>query len=215
MSLWGDIPNWIYDSSSSLMQALKVVDPLTYAHCCRVGDLSRRLAQSLSLNEYEQKVAEFAGLFHDIGKIGIDQAIIHKPGKLDEYEYEVMKKHSEMSAEIIQPFAHHSFFQNLLPSVRGHHERIDGRGYPDKIAGDQIPLFARIILVVDTYDAMTNNRSYRQGLTDEACYKELIRCSGTQFDEKIVQIFIDAHKTWDYRKEKDQETEHLLIRRVG
>lgn len=214
MSLWGDIPNWIYDSSSSLMQALKVVDPQTYAHCCRVGELSRRLAKDLGLNEYEQKVAEFSGLFHDIGKIGIDKAIIHKPGKLDQAEYEIMKKHSELSETIIKPFAHHSFFQNMLPSVRGHHERMDGNGYPDKLGGDKIPLFARIILVVDTYDAMTNTRSYRDGLADEVCYKELIRCSGTQFDMHIVKEFIAAHKTWGLGT-TDKEAENLLIRKVG
>lgn len=213
MSLWGDVPNWVYDSSASLMQALKSVDHSTYEHCCRVGELSRRLALDVGLNEYEQKIAEFSGLFHDIGKIGIDQAIIHKPGKLEHHEYEIMKKHSEMSESILQPFKHNSFFQNLLPSVRGHHERMDGQGYPDKIAGDKIPLFARIILVVDTYDAMTNTRSYRKGLPDEVCYKELIRCSGTQFDEHIAKIFIESHKKWSVH-DRDQTTEHLLIRRV-
>lgn len=214
-SSWGDIPSWAYDSAKSLLQTLKLVDPVTYAHCCRVGELARKLARDSGLSVYEQKVAEFSGLFHDIGKIGISQDIIAKPSKLTDIEYEIMKKHSEMSEDIIKPLAGSSeFFANLLPGIRGHHERIDGRGYPDKKNGDEIPLIARIILVVDTYDAMSETRAYRKGLPIETVVAELLRCSGTQFDTQLVNTFIQAQKHW-HKEGVDQDTLYYLIKEVA
>ncbi len=217
MSLsWGDIPSWAYDSAQVLMQSLKIVDPMTYEHCCRVGEFSRKLARDAGLSEYEQKVAEFSGLFHDIGKIGISKNIIMKPSRLDEMEYETMKTHSALSEEIIKPLAAHKFFKDLLPAVRGHHERLDGQGYPDKKRGDEIPLVARVILIVDTFDAMTQNRPYRQGLPVDIMYAELKKYAGTQFDSQLVQVFLQAHKTWDVTETgQDQETLHLLIKNVA
>ncbi|MBV2167947.1 MAG: HD-GYP domain-containing protein [Bdellovibrio sp.] len=213
-SSWGDIPAWAYEAAQALMQSLNVVDPATYAHCCRVGEMSRKLSRDIGLNEYEQKLAEFAGLFHDIGKIGIPQSIIAKPGKLDESEYLMMQNHSVISEEIVKPLAKHNFFAEILPSIRGHHERVDGTGYPDKIRGDEIPLIARVILVVDTYDAMSQTRAYRKGLSDETVYAELKRCSGTQFDSQLVKTFLEVHSSWS-KQEVDQETLHHLIKRVA
>lgn len=213
-SSWGDIPAWAYEAAQALMQSLKVVDPATYAHCCRVGEMARKLSRDAGLNEYEQKVSEFAGLFHDIGKIGVPQSIISKPGKLDDAEHLVMQSHPVMSEQIVQPLAKHDFFSLLLPGIRGHHERMDGKGYPDKTLGEEIPLVARIILVVDTYDAMSQTRAYRKGLPDEVVYAELTRCSGTQFDPRLVQIFLQAHDGWKKQK-PDPETENLLIRKIA
>lgn len=208
-SLWGDIPSWAYDSARALMESLKVVDAITYAHCCRVGEMSRKLSRDAGLNEYEQKQAEFAGLFHDIGKIGISPAILLKPGKLDADEYQLMQRHSELSEEIIKPLARHDFFAQILPAVRGHHERVDGTGYPDKKRGDEVPLLARVILVVDTYDAMTETRAYRKGLPVDVVFAELKRCSGTQFDSQLVKTFLQAQKYW-HLEESDRETFHLI-----
>ena len=214
-SSWGDIPSWAYDSAKSLLQTLKVVDQVTYAHCCRVGELARKLARDSGLNVYEQKIAEFSGLFHDIGKIGISQDIIAKPSKLTDIEYDIMKKHSEMSEDIIKPLAGSSeFFAHLLPGIRGHHERIDGRGYPDKKNGDEIPLIARIILVVDTYDAMSETRAYRKGLPIETVVSELLRCSGTQFDSQLVDTFIKAQKHW-HKEVVDQDTLYYVLKDVA
>lgn len=210
-SLWGDVPAWAYESARALMQSLKLVDPVTYAHCCRVGEMSRKLGRDSGLNEYEQKLAEFAGLFHDIGKIGISQAIIAKPGKLDPEEFQIMKTHSELSEQIIKPLCTDKFFAQILPAVRGHHERIDGTGYPDKKRGDEVPLLSRIVLVVDTYDAMTETRAYRKGLPIDVVYAELKRYSGTQFDSQLVNTFLQAHKFWDAQI-CDQETFHLIKR---
>lgn len=212
---WGDIPEWAYSASQSLLQTLKLVDPLTYHHCCRVGEYARRLARDAGLNEYEQKQAEFAGLFHDIGKIGISQDIIAKPGKLSDAEYEIMKAHPELSELIVSSLAQsHNFFKGLMPGIRGHHERVDGRGYPDKKRGDDIAVLARIILIVDTYDAMSQTRSYRKGLTDDIIYEELATYAGTQFDKQLVQIFLKAHPLWSSEK-ADAETQQKIIKLIA
>ncbi len=211
---WGNIPDWVYDTAKSLMEALKTVDSMTYAHCMRVGGMSKDFAKALGLNDYEQRLSEFSGMFHDIGKMGIDQDIIYKPGKLDSREYEIMKIHPVLSEQIVNPLATVDFMKQLLPAIRGHHERVDGNGYPDNLTGDAIPLSARIILIVDTYDAMSHTRSYRKGLPDEVIYAELKRCSGTQFDAHLVQHFLQAHKSWSMVDEKS-ETHHLITKKIA
>lgn len=212
--MWGDVPDWAYESVRALLQSLNAVEPSTYQHCVRVGEYSRKLAVEMGLNEFEQKVAEFAGMLHDIGKIGIDKNILLKPSKLDPKELDIIKSHSLMSEEILLPLANHPFFKQILPAVRGHHERIDGEGYPDKLAGEEIPLISRVILVVDTYDAMSENRVYRKGLSDDIIYSELKRCTGSQFDPQLVKIFLSAHQHWKKQK-SDQETIHQIVKRVA
>lgn len=212
-SRWGNIPNWGYDSVRALLESLKAVDPMTYEHCLRVGEYSRKLARDMGLNEYEQKLAEFSGMLHDIGKIGVDKGILLKPGRLDPIELDIMKNHSIMSENIVKPLTVHPFFNQILPAIRGHHERVDGQGYPDKKMGDDVPLLARIILTVDTYDAMTENRAYRKGLPEDVVFAELKRCSGTQFDAQIVRIFLEAQPHWKH--DTDQETQHEIIRKIA
>lgn len=214
MSSWGNIPDWAYDSLHSLMQALNSVEPGVYQHCTRVGEMARKLSRDIGLNEYEQKVAEFAGLFHDIGKIGVDSDILNKPGKLEPKEMDIMKNHSLISEHIVAPLAKHNFFKDQLPGIRGHHERMDGDGYPDKLVGEKIPLIARVILVVDTYDAMSQTRPYRKGLPDDIIYAELKRCAGTQFDPQLVRSFLQAHKSWN-SLESDSETLHRVLKKVA
>ncbi len=210
---WGDIPDWAYESVGSLLQALNAVEPSTYHHCLRVGEYCRKLAVEIGLNEYEQKVAEFSGLLHDIGKIGIDKDILLKPGRLDPKEIDIMKSHSVMSEQIIKPLTAHPFFRQILPAVRGHHERVDGEGYPDKLAGEAIPLISRLILVVDSYDAMAENRVYRKGLPDDIICSEIKRCTGTQFDPQIAKAFLEAHLKW--KNTVDKDTQNFIIRRVA
>lgn len=192
----GDIPDWAYSSVSSILESLRVVDPMTHAHCLRVGKNAYHLAGAAGLTEYEQKVAEFAGFLHDVGKMGIDRAIVHKPGRLSNEEYNRMMSHPVLSEEIIKPLSHHLFFQNVLPAVRGHHERVDGEGYPDKLCDEQVPVLARVILIADTLDAMGQDRSYRKGLPLDAIYRELQRFAGTQFDKSLVRTFLESHKHW-------------------
>lgn len=206
----GDIPEWAYSAVESVLRSLKVADPDTYAHCLRVGEHSRKLAKFAGLNEYQQRVSQFAGMLHDVGKMGVDLAITHKPGKLDAAEYETMKSHPILSEEIIKPLAHHEFFQQILPAVRGHHERIDGTGYPDKRHGEDVPIVSRVILIVDTLDAMGQDRAYRKGLPIDVIYRELEKFAGTQFDQALVKIFLEAHPYWSQEK-VDEET----LRRVA
>ena len=192
-----DIPNWAFDATQAIMEMVRVKDQGTYEHCIRVSRAVRLLAKAAGLNEYDQKVAEFAGLFHDVGKVGVPDSILLKPAKLTEEEFNVMKSHPEKSVQIIQPLADKvDFFQNLLPGVLHHHERFDGKGYPQGVWGEAIPLTARMILVVDTFDAMTADRTYRAGLPAEVAYKELQEFAGRQFDERLVKIFLQAQPTW-------------------
>jgi HD-GYP domain-containing protein (c-di-GMP phosphodiesterase class II) len=208
-----DVPSSAYEIAKGLLQSLKIVDPLTFYHCCRVGEYSRRLSRDAGLDQYEQKIAEFAGLFHDVGKIGIPQSIIHKPAKLDADEFNFMKKHAELSEQIVQVLSDTPFFKDLLVPIRNHHERIDGAGYPDGLAGDQVPLLARVILVVDTYDAMTQTRSYRKGLPVEVVYAELKKYAGTQFDSQLVNIFLQCQPLWE--REIDPETNDKIFKNIA
>ena len=216
VSQWGDIPTWAYSSLGSVMEALNKVDPITCSHCFRVGEYSRLLAKSAGLTEFEQKVAEFAGILHDVGKIGVGAHIIHKPGKLDDLEAQKMKNHSIYSEEIIKPFGEHDFFQQVIPAVRGHHERVDGKGYPDKLSGEEIPLISRVILIVDTLDAMGQDRSYRKGLPIEQIYLEIEKFAGTQFDKALARVFLESHKHWGQPQNSTNETaEVIMLKKVG
>lgn len=214
LKTWGDIPAWAHSSALSLLQTLKKSDPGTFYHCMRVGEGSRKLARDAGLNEYQQRLAEFAGMLHDVGKIGVDKSIIYKPAKLDENELEHMRNHPVYSAEIIQPLTHHDFFAEIYPAVRSHHERVDGEGYPDKLRGEAVPLLARVVLIVDTLDAMANNRAYRKGLPLDVIYRELEKFSGSQFDPQLVKVFLESHKYWD-SQETEPETVDLIVKKAA
>ncbi len=203
---WDNIPDWAVMVTDSLLQALKERDPYTYGHCKRVARNAALLAKAAGLNEYEQKVVEYASMFHDLGKIGIPDSVLLKPGRLTTEEQEIIRYHPVKSAEILEPLNKIPFFRATLPGVLHHHERMDGLGYPDGIAGNDIPLSARIILISDTFDAMTSTRPYRKGLPFEVAYKELKQFSGRQFDADLVKTFLQAHPTWgEIEKEISEE----------
>jgi HD-GYP domain-containing protein (c-di-GMP phosphodiesterase class II) len=199
------IPDWASLVAKTLMKALWERDPYTYGHCRRVARTARLLAQSAGLNEKDQKIIEFSSMFHDIGKMGIPDHILLKPGRLTREEMAIMMSHPVRSEEIIAPLVDVPFFKSMLPGIRHHHERIDGKGYPDGIVGEKIPLIARIILISDTYDAMTTTRPYRKGMEPDVAYKELQTFAGRQFDPKLVEIFLKAHPTWDAHEEEITE----------
>ena len=195
---WNDIPDWTMAAARGILQAVATKDVETAAHCIRVGRGARLLAQASGLDEYAQKVCEFAGVFHDIGKVAVPDAILFKPGKLTDEEFEVMKRHPAESAEMLRPLIGDSaFMRDLIPGVLHHHERFDGRGYPDGVAGEDIPLESRIILIADTFDAMTATRAYRKGLPAEAAYSEFKLHAGRQFDARLVKIFLEAQPRWE------------------
>ena len=202
---WDNIPDWAYTVTQSLLQALKERDPYTYGHCRRVARNAALLAHAAGLNEYEQRVIEFSSLFHDLGKIGIPDSILLKPGRLTAEEQSIIRIHPIKSAEILAPLNNIPFFKATLPGVRHHHERMDGLGYPDGVMGDQIPLSARIILIADTFDAMTSTRPYRKGLPLDVAYRELRQFAGRQFDTQLVKTFLDAHPGWGTLEEEITE----------
>jgi diguanylate cyclase (GGDEF)-like protein/PAS domain S-box-containing protein len=171
-----------------IMQTLHETNSRERVHSERVSILSRKIGEAMKLGDEILKELEVAGLMHDIGKIAINNNILNKPGKLTESEYEEIKKHPEISYQILKSA---DVYTNLAECVLSHHERWDGKGYPRGLSGEEIPLVARIITVADAYEAMTSDRSYRKGMTHEETVEEIIRHSGTQFDASIVQILIE------------------------
>ena len=192
----GQVPDWAYQVADALLRALRERDPYTYGHCRRVARNARFLAEAAGLNEIEQRIVEYASMFHDLGKLGIPDSILLKPGRLTAEEEALMRAHPAKSVQIISPLLTVPFFKSMVPGIEHHHERIDGLGYPFGKKQDEIPLTARIILIVDTFDAMTTTRPYRKGLPHEIAYKELTRFSGRQFDTQLVKVFLQAHKGW-------------------
>jgi len=189
-----DIPDWASEVATTILQTVLKKDPFTFYHCCRVGQAARKLGKALSLPEFELAILEYSGLFHDIGKVGLPDHILLKPSRLDENEHNIMKNHAEMSVDIIRPLTKHAFFRFLIPGIRYHHERFDGKGYPNGLMGEKIPLIARAVAVVDAVDAMMHTRPYRQGLSWDYVQKELVDYSGTQFDPNMVQVYLEAVK---------------------
>lgn len=210
---WDDIPDWSADVAAQLLNLVKDKDPFTFYHCCRVGRGSRRLAKAIGLNEFEQAVLEYSGLFHDIGKVRVPTEVLVKPGRLDRQEIEIMKAHPTYSAEMIQHLVHVPFFRFLMPGVRYHHERFDGQGYPNEMTGEDIPLFARLISVVDSFDAMTNARPYRNALPTERAVQEIKEFSGRQFDPQLVKPFLEILPQVT-ESDAEIEKEELIITRI-
>jgi len=202
---WNDIPDWAHTLAKTLLQALKERDPYTYGHSRRVSRNAKLLADAAGLALYEQRVVEFASLFHDLGKMGVPDSILMKPGRLTVQEEAIMRAHPQKSTEILSPLMHIKFFNDIMPGILSHHERIDGRGYPEGLSGETIPVAARVILICDTFDAMTTTRPYRKGLTLDEAYKELRVHAGSQFDFKLVQAFVQHHTSWGTLEEEITE----------
>jgi putative nucleotidyltransferase with HDIG domain len=171
---------------SSLQNAMEEKDYYTAGHTMRVTEYALMLGMAMGLSENDILVLRRAAQFHDIGKLVIDLSCIQKPGKLTEEEWVLIRKHPSVGANIIQPLG---FMKREQFIIRHHHERIDGRGYPDGLTGDQLDDLTKILIVVDSYDAMTSKRNYRQNMNQDEAITELYRCSGTQFSPSIVESF--------------------------
>ena len=171
------------DVIRSFAQAVEVKDCYTRGHSERVAEYACRLARALGLGTREIELLNIAGMLHDIGKIGIPDHILNKPGALTEDEYEIMKRHSVMGREILGQV---EAMKDVTELIYHHHERLDGLGYPDGLAGDEIPFLARIICLADSYEAMTSNRAYRQALPMEKVLYALERGAGTQWDRELT-----------------------------
>jgi putative nucleotidyltransferase with HDIG domain len=173
----------------SLAAAVDAKDPFTRGHSDRVALYAKAIAEKLELSGEQCTALEMAAYLHDIGKIGIREAILLKPGKLDAEEMGQMRHHPLIGANILRPVA---FPWPIAPVVRHHHEHFDGKGYPAGLKGEEIPLLARILTVADAYEAMTSDRPYRRGRNQDEAIEELHRCEDTHFDKRIVAAFIAA-----------------------
>ncbi len=170
--------------------SIEAKDPYTKGHCDRVEIYSTIIAKKLIKDENELFNFKIACILHDIGKIGVPDSIIQKPGKLTKEEYEEMKKHPVIGANIAEPL----YGEKIAKIIKHHHEWFDGSGYPDGLKGDDIPLESRIMIIGDTYDAMTSTRPYRKAKTHEEAYDEILRFAGRQFDPGLVNIFIEVYE---------------------
>ena len=178
---------------SALANALDARDPYTAGHSQRVADLSVAIGQQMQLPDSDVEALRVGALLHDIGKIGIGDAILRKPAKLTAEEYEQIKRHPTLGARILKPLR---FPDEQLAVVELHHERPDGRGYPYGLRGDDIPVFARIVHVADAFDAMTSARAYRDALPISAAVTELHRCVGMDFDGRVVESTMRLPIAW-------------------
>ena len=184
----------IEDTVDTLAYTIDAKDRYTNGHSFRVSLYSVELAKELGWSEEEIKELEKEGLLHDIGKIGIPDSVLNKPGRLDDDEFAVIKSHTTTGGNIL---ARSDSLFEASEVARYHHERYDGKGYPEGLAGEDIPLHARVVAIADAYDAMKSDRIYRKGLPDDVIREELIKGIGSQFDPEIVPVFLsllDGHK---------------------
>ena len=182
------------ETLTSLADLIDAKDHYTNGHSFRVAAYAKGMAETLGLPPMETEQIYLAGLIHDVGKVAISEMILTKPGKLNDKEFSIIQSHSSIGGDILRGIKEFPIFQQV---ARSHHERFDGYGYPDRLAGEDIPYFARIITICDCFDAMTSDRSYRKALSDEVAIAELKRCSGTQFDPKLVEAFLRLYDSFD------------------
>ena len=187
--LYQELEEMFFQTAESLADAIEKRDPYTGGHTQRVTSYSLAIARHLQLNPSEKRCLKIAAVLHDVGKIGIEDQILRKPEPLNPEEYNTIKGHAKMGAEIL---GHIRLLRDIVPGVKYHHEQMNGSGYPDGLKGEEMPLLAKIVAVADTYDAMTTDRPYRKALARETAVGELKRCSGIQFDREVVEAFVKA-----------------------
>ncbi|HEU0237347.1 MAG TPA: HD domain-containing phosphohydrolase [Candidatus Limnocylindrales bacterium] len=192
---------------AALANAVEAKDPLTERHCQRLANLAARVGAQAGLDLPTLEAVAYGALLHDVGKIGVPESILSKPGPLDSSEWDLMRRHPEIGERICRPL---SASQRFAPIVRHHHERWDGHGYPDGLRGEAIPLGARIVALVDAFDAMTHDRPYRAALAAPVAIAELWREAGRQFDRALVPILVVELDRDDTRRSLDLPPSALL-----
>jgi HD-GYP domain-containing protein (c-di-GMP phosphodiesterase class II) len=173
----------------ALVSALEARDPYTEAHAGRITELAMALSVAMQLSGEHRRAVKLGSILHDVGKIGIPDAILRKPGELTDEEWQVMRTHAIVGEKMLRGV---DFLGPALPVIRHHHERWDGTGYPDGIRGGDIPIGARIVAVCDSFDAMTSDRPYRRAMPIQDAFGELLSCAGTQFDPKCAALLVDV-----------------------
>ena len=185
--LYDNLRNLFLGTVRALTQSIDAKDSYTCGHSERVAALARRLVVQMGGTSHQADRIYLCGLLHDIGKIGVPEFVLRKPGRLTEEEYAKVKGHPVVGATILGDIQE---LDDIMPGVLHHHERIDGRGYPDGMSGEQIPLYARVLAVADTFDAMTSARPYRKALSVQVAVEELKRCARAQFDPAVVEALL-------------------------
>jgi len=188
--LYSDLQELLMGVLHALTATIDAKDPYTCGHSNRVAIISKRLAESMGLPSARVQQIYLAGLMHDVGKIGVPESVLCKPGRLTAEEYDAVKKHPALGAKILGDIRQ---LDDVIGGILYHHERLDGRGYPQGLYGDEVPLDARIIGLADCFDAMSSDRTYRQALPLDAVISEIRKCAGTQFDPDVVEHLLQ----WD------------------
>ena len=191
LALYENIYENLFSTLYAFVETIEARDPYTKQHSTRVTHYAASIAKAIGCSQEEIDVLNVSGNLHDIGKIGIPDNILLKPGRLTDTEYEIIKKHSSIGSNII---GHFNMWTREEKIVKHHHERWDGKGYPDGLRGEGIPFLSRILSVADVYDALTSDRSYRTRLPDDVAIEMIRENSGSQFDSKIVDVFLKLHK---------------------
>lgn len=191
-SLYKELDELFLSSIRAIVEAIDAKDPYTKGHSARVVEYALVIGEGVKLDKEILKDLELSAVLHDVGKIGIPDKILSKPGILTEDEYAYMKKHPELGAEIVEPIKK---LKKLVPHILHHHEKYDGTGYPAGLKGEQIPLGARIIAIADSFDAMTSDRPYRPRMGIKVALQEIKKHRRTQFDPELVSVFIKTIET--------------------
>lgn len=194
-NLYQELREVFYGTAQALAETIEKRDPYTGGHTKRVMNYSIAIGKAMGLSKKEIEDLRLAAILHDVGKIGVRDNILLKEDKLDPEELEKMNMHPQYGADILN---HVKKLKDIIPGVRGHHERIDGKGYPDNLRDGDIPTIARIIAVADTFDAMTTDRPYRKAMSSETAFEELRKNSGIQFDKDVVEAFIRGYKEMEF-----------------
>lgn len=195
------LQDYFYRIVQSLVRGLEAKDSYTRGHSDRVAEYARQIALDMGVSEKEADMLKRVTELHDIGKLGIDERVLNKVGKLTDKEWDTIKQHPVTGEEILGPVF---LDKKMLPIVRSHHERYDGTGYPDGLKGDEIDKLAQIVSVADAYDAMTTTRAYRGPLTKEVAIDELKKNSGKQFNPRIVEVFLKILSRGDIANSKEE-----------
>ena len=198
--LYEEIRETFFATAEALAEAIEKRDPYTGGHTKRVVSYCLVAAKYLNLTPEELEILKLSAILHDVGKIGVEDRILRKPGNLDDEEAKIMKMHPLLGAEIMR---HIRQLKDLIPGMLHHHERPDGKGYPEGLKGMDIPIVARIISAADTYDAMTTNRPYRKGLSRQTAIDEIKKEAGTQFDKEVAEAFVKAFEAGEIEMEAE------------
>jgi len=190
--LLNDLKSAYFYTIKAVTNSIEARDPYTKGHSERVARFAKAIAEELNWDKNEIELIDWGGILHDVGKIGVYDSILNKQGKLTDSEYDDIKLHPLIGAQIVEGI---SFLESIIPYILEHHERFDGKGYPRGVAGENISIKGRLLAVADTFDAMTSDRPYRKALESEDALKEILKNRGTQFDSEVVRAFEKAWKS--------------------